>query len=87
MIKQTLLTLALIGAAGMATAQTQQTTPSPDYQQMPSMQPSQQAQMVPSSGACGHQEAMKDEYGFRYDAQGNRLNGQGCVIPAPVSKP
>src|SRR5262245_19148245 len=97
MIKYSLLALALIGAAGVASAQTQQVIVSPpqaspgDYQrQAPGPQPGnpmdQQAQMMPS-GACGHQEAMRDEYGFRYDAQGNRLNARGCVIPAPISKP
>ena len=97
MIRLSLLTLALIGAAGLASAQTQQVIASPpqpspgDYQrQAPGPQPGnpmdQQAQMM-SSGVCGHQEAMRDEYGFRYDSQGNRLNAQGCVIPAPISKP
>jgi hypothetical protein len=27
-----------------------------------------------------HQAAFKDEYGFRYDAQGNRLDARGNVI-------
>jgi hypothetical protein len=27
-----------------------------------------------------HQAAMKDEYGFRYDAQGNRLDARGNII-------
>ncbi len=27
-----------------------------------------------------HQASMKDEYGFRYDAQGNRLDGRGNII-------
>ena len=27
-----------------------------------------------------HQASMKDEYGFRYDAQGNRLDGRGHII-------
>jgi hypothetical protein len=27
-----------------------------------------------------HQTAFKDEYGFRYDAQGNRLDARGNVI-------
>ena len=97
MIRSSLLTLALISVAGVASAQTQQVITSPpqpspgDYQrQAPGPQPGnpmdQQAQMM-SSSACDHQEAMRDEYGFRYDAQGNRLNARGCVIPAPISKP
>ena len=42
---------------------------------------------MPSRGYDGplpdrgpHQAAMKDEYGFRYDAQGNRLDARGNVI-------
>jgi hypothetical protein len=27
-----------------------------------------------------HQAAMKDEFGFRYDAQGNRLDARGNII-------
>jgi len=27
-----------------------------------------------------HQVAFKDEYGFRYDSEGNRLNARGYVI-------
>jgi len=102
MIRHSLLALALISAAGVAYAQqTNQNVissspqPSPgDYQrQAPGPQPAQpmdqQAQMAPSygSGGCGHQVAMKDEYGFRYDALGNRLNGQGCVISPQSTTP
>ena len=97
MIRRALLTLALIGTAGMAGAQAQQVISSPpqpspgDYQrQAPGPQPGnpmdQQAQMM-SSGACGHQDTMRDEYGFRYDSQGNRLNARGCVIAPPISRP
>jgi hypothetical protein len=99
MIRHSLLALALIGVAGVAYAQTMNQNvissppqPSPgDYQrQAPGLQPAdQQAQMAPSYGAggCGYQEAMKDEYGFRYDAQGNRLNRQGCVISPQTKTP
>ncbi len=34
-----------------------------------------------------HPVAFKDEYGFRYDAQGDRLNAQGYVIAPPVTPP
>jgi len=87
MIRLSLLTLALIGVAGVASAQVITSPPqsSPgDYQrQAPGPQPAepQQAEMnSPSLRGCGHSEAMRDEYGFRYDAQGNRLNAQGCVM-------
>ena len=85
MIRLSLLSLALIGVAGGASAQVISSPPQPspgDYQrQAPGLQPAQpqQAEMM-SSGRCGHREAMRDEYGFRYDAHGHRLNAQGCVI-------
>jgi hypothetical protein len=31
--------------------------------------------------------AIVDEYGFRYDARGDRLNAQGCIIPPPHTPP
>jgi hypothetical protein len=88
MIRHSLLTLALIGIAGVANAQqviSSPPQPSPgDYQrEAPGLQPPspQQAEMTSSfRGGCGHREAMRDEYGFRYDARGHRLNAQGCVI-------
>ena len=87
MIRYSLLTLALISVAGVANAQqviSSPPQPSPgDYQrEAPGLQPAdQQADLGPVYGTrCGHQEAMRDEYGFRYDARGHRLNAQGCVI-------
>jgi hypothetical protein len=87
MIRYSLLTLALIGVAGVANAQqviASPPQPSPgDYQrEAPGLQPAdQQADLGPAySARCGHREAMRDEYGFRYDAKGHRLNAQGCVI-------
>jgi len=34
-----------------------------------------------------HPVAFKDEYGFRYDAQGDRLDASGHVMPPPVTPP
>jgi hypothetical protein len=34
-----------------------------------------------------HPVAFKDEYGFRYDAQGDRLDGSGHVMAPPVTPP
>jgi len=34
-----------------------------------------------------HPATMKDEYGFRYDAQGDRLDASGHVMPPPVTPP
>jgi len=99
MIKTSLLALALIGIAGVASAQpmaerviASPPQPSPgDYQrEAPGLQPAdQQAQLAPSymEGRCGHSVAMRDEYGFRYDAQGKRINGAGCVISPHNTRP
>ena len=86
MIRLSLLSLALIGVAGVASAQVIASPPQPspgDYQrQAPGLQPAQpqQAEMNWQSNRCGHSVAMRDEYGFRYDARGHRLNARGCVI-------
>jgi hypothetical protein len=98
MIRHSLLTLALIGVAGVANAQIMNERiiasppqPSPgDYQrEAPGPQPmDQQAQAVsPWRGHVRHEEAFRDEYGFRYDAQGNRLNAQGHVISPHTTTP
>jgi hypothetical protein len=75
------LTAALIVTAGAAQAQ----TPSYPSNNMP-MEP-QQAQSSINMGSCGHSTTITDEYGFRYDAQGNRVNGHGCVIAPPMTPP
>ncbi len=98
MIRYSLLTLALIGVAGVANAQmanerviASPPQPNPgDYQrEAPGLQPmDQQAQAVsPWQGRVRHEEAFRDEYGFRYDAQGNRLNAQGYVISPRTTTP
>jgi hypothetical protein len=78
-----ILTTASIVAAGAVQAQ------SPAYPANPAT--TNQAQysggQYGSGGGCGHTPTIKDEYGNRYDAEGNRLNAQGCVIPSPVTPP
>jgi hypothetical protein len=39
-----------------------------------------QQAMMPMDDNTAHAFAFKDEYGFRYDAQGNRLDSHGHVI-------
>jgi len=34
-----------------------------------------------------HAVAFRDEYGFRYDAQGDRLDANGYIIAPPVTPP
>jgi len=79
------LTTALIVAAGAAQAQ------SPGYpagNPMPNPPMTNQAQYGGGGmGRCGHTATIKDEYGNRYDTEGNRLNAQGCVIASPVTPP
>lgn len=95
MIKSTLLVLALVGFAGAVHAQpavdsygrpivSSPPQPSPgDYtQERPGLQPmDQQAQAVsPYRGRVRHTEAFRDEYGFRYDERGDRIDSAGRVI-------
>ncbi len=75
-----LFAVALIGMAGVAQAQSSPHTsnPAPYHQQ---------AQEYQSGGNCGHQVSITDEYGFKYDGMGNRLNARGCVIAPPHTLP
>ena len=34
-----------------------------------------------------HEATIKDEYGFRYDSRGDRLDARGHVMPPPVTPP
>jgi len=81
MKRMAILTIALIGVAGMAQAQPMSTAPTP----MPAGIASQSHEMQAMAQTCSEprKTAMKDEYGFRYDSRGDRLNAQGCVIAAP----
>jgi hypothetical protein len=61
-----------------------------DYrQEAPGLQPmDQQAQAVsPWRGTTPHQEVFRDEYGFRYDAKGNRIDAQGYRISPHTTTP
>ena len=88
-----ILAAALLTMAGAAQAQNYgyptnngQTSGYPGNNQ--TYQPMQnQAQMSNEMGGCGHSASITDEYGFRYDNMGNRLNARGCVIAPPVTPP
>ncbi len=72
------LTLAMISVAGMANART---IWEPPVQEPP---------VVDSASPPAHgprKVAITDEYGFRYDAWGNRLNSAGHVIAPPRTLP
>jgi hypothetical protein len=102
MIRCTMLALALIGTAGAVYAQTSldpygrpmvssQPQPSPgDYSREGSgLQPmDQQAQAVsPYRGHARHNEAFRDEYGFRYDERGYRIDASGRRISPNTTTP
>ena len=65
--------------------------PSPgDYtRERPGPQPpDQQAQTVsPSRGSVQHDATLKDEYGFRYDARGDRIDARGRTISPHTTTP
>jgi hypothetical protein len=78
-----LLTAALVGMsgfAGIAYAQSVATAPSAPGHHMKYRTGSMAA-------SCGRQVAITDEYGFKYDSMGDRLNARGCVIPPPHTRP
>jgi len=95
MKRLSVITLALIGLAGIAQAQPMISSPpqpSPgDYttRERPGLQPmDQQAESVsPYVGTRVHPEAFRDEYGFRYDSRGNRIDAQGHVISPHTTTP
>jgi hypothetical protein len=48
----------------------------------------QQAQaQSPYHGARQHSESFRDEYGFRYDSRGNRIDAQGRLISPHTTTP
>lgn len=65
--------------------------PSPgDYtREAPGLQPmDQQATATsPYRGTRSHPEASRDEYGFRYDSRGNRIDAGGHVISPHTTTP
>lgn len=71
-----LFTATLIGMAGVAHAQSVATsTPAPYHHT--------KYRSGSMAQSCGHQVAITDEYGFKYDSMGDRLNSRGCVIQPP----
>ena len=71
-------TLVLAGLAGVANAQTNAPMVA-NQQDVPAMHEHYRGER--------HQVAITDEYGFKYDAQGNRLDANGYVIPPPQTQP
>ena len=92
------LTLAMVGIAGVAHAQSA-SAPAATMQSSGSYQSSGAAAGVPmqprgseryqamTSDGVTHPVAMTDEYGFKYDAKGDRLDARGHIIAPPVTPP
>ena len=82
-----LLSLAIVGVAGIAQAQTiyrTYQTPAPAIVYH-SDQPRSQA-LTMDSGAP-YAPAITDEYGMRYNSRGDRIDAQGRIMPPPVTPP
>ena len=89
MIKRlALLTLAVVGVAGVAHAQQTVTVyrsapPPVEVRTYPS-------QAYPSQAMTMEQDnrpAFRDEYGMRYNSRGDRIDAQGRIMPPPVTPP
>jgi len=79
-VRLSLLTLTLVGVAGMAGVADAAT-----MTQSAPMAPIVDNSSPPASGK--HKVAFTDEYGFRYDRWGNRLDSAGHVIAPPHTLP
>jgi hypothetical protein len=78
------LTLAAAaGLAGVANAQTYEQTYEPGITRGERRADRRQERRLDNP----HPVAFKDEYGFRYDAQGDRLDSRGYVTAPPVTPP
>lgn len=64
--------------SGSGGAMTPNMATAPQMQMAPQAQPMAPGMMPDQAGP--RQAAFKDEYGFRYDAQGNRLDARGNII-------
>ena len=69
-------------AAGSGGAMNANMAPAPQMQMAPQAQPmAPQMASPPMPAQTGPRQAtFKDEFGFRYDAQGNRLDARGNII-------
>ena len=91
------LTLALIAVAGVAQAQSgpvlitngPQVSPGDYTRERPGLQPpdSRSVSATPARGSVQHGTAFKDEYGFRYDDRGDRIDAAGHKISPHTMTP
>ena len=91
------LTLALMAVAGVVHAQPApvlitngpQVSPGDYTRERPGLQPpdSRSVTASPVRGTTQHGTAFKDEYGFRYDDRGDRIDGAGRRISPHTMTP
>lgn len=83
--KSVVLAVALAGLAGVAQAQSYD----PGYNGPGYDRSGPRHEMMREEHRMNerHPVAFKDEYGFRYDAQGDRLDASGRVMPPPMTPP
>ena len=91
LIRQFLLTLAMMGVASIAYAQStgMPAGPSraPESTTHQTMTHREINQAMAPIGGQRYKVAITDEYGFHYDSRGDRLNAAGHVIAPPDTLP
>jgi hypothetical protein len=95
--RMAVLTLVLMGIAGVAHAQSgpvlitngPQVSPGDYTRERPGLQPpdSRSVTASPARGSVQHGTAFKDEYGFRYDERGDRIDRAGRRISPHTMTP
>ena len=83
-IRLSFLTLALVGIAGIAHAQSSYSN---NAQRPVDARMSGQYQAMMGDDSSTYPVAITDEYGFKYNARGDRLDGRGHIIAPPVTPP
>jgi hypothetical protein len=82
-----LLTIAMVGAAGLAQAQSINAPAASAAGSMTTPAGGQERYQAQMSAEPTYPVAITDEYGFRYNSMGDRLDARGHVIAPPVTKP
>ena len=83
-IRLSLLTLALVGIAGGAVAQTYSQAGVP---MRPSYAYGNERYQAMRGDDGSYAPAITDEYGMRYNSRGDRIDARGRIMPPPVTPP
>jgi hypothetical protein len=78
-----LIAVTLAAIAGLASVANAQSYYDPDMTRGERRQYQREERYMNSA----HETAITDEYGFRYDSRGDRLDASGHVMPPPVTPP